>query len=102
MLTRDARTTTAVGRRLADTRRALGLTQEELSDFLGISRGALGNYEQGQRLPDAAVMIRFADRYGVPMDWIYRGETAQLSTELAGKLRPFRAELRGRLDDTAT
>lgn len=75
-----------VGRRLAATRKALELTQEELGDAIGVSRTALGNWETGIRLPDPAAMARLARRFQVPMDWIYLGDPASLPHRLAGTL----------------
>lgn len=75
-----------IGDRLARTRKALELTQEQLADELGVSRGALGNWEQGTRLPDPAAMMRFANRYGVSMDWIYRGDPSSLPQRYAANI----------------
>lgn len=78
--------TVEAGRRLADTRLALGLTQEQLAEEIGVTRGALANWEQGSRFPDVAAMMRLYHRRRVPLDWIYIGNPAALPYELADRL----------------
>ncbi|MCB9943477.1 MAG: helix-turn-helix transcriptional regulator [Geminicoccaceae bacterium] len=83
---RSADLVLVVGERLAATRRALELTQEQLAEQVGVSRGALGNWEQGTRLPDPATMLRLRQRYGVTLDWIYGGDPSGLPQRLASKI----------------
>lgn len=45
-------------------------TQGEFSEFLGISRPTVGFYENGTRLPDAAVLCQIAQRCNVSADWL--------------------------------
>lgn len=48
-----------------------GLTQEELADALGVRPGAIGNYEQGQRLPkDDKMWIKIAKFFNVTVDYL--------------------------------
>jgi transcriptional regulator with XRE-family HTH domain len=75
-----------IGRRLAATRLALGYTQDELADEIGVSRSAYGNWEQGSRPPDYAAMRRLKKRFQVPLDWVYDGDPAQLPHHLAKTL----------------
>ncbi|MCB2012191.1 MAG: helix-turn-helix transcriptional regulator [Geminicoccaceae bacterium] len=75
-----------VGERLAATRRALELTQEQLAEQVGVSRGALGNWEQGTRLPDPAAMLRLKQRHGVTLDWIYGGDPSGLPQRLTSRI----------------
>lgn len=63
----------AVGRRLAAVRIALGYTQERLADEIGVSAGAIGNYEQGKRLAPPHRMNRLAVLFFIPVEFIYRG-----------------------------
>lgn len=39
-------------------------TLQEMSTRIGITRGALSNYEHGRRTPSDAVKVRMADVYG--------------------------------------
>lgn len=47
-----------------------GLTQEELAERLGMSRSAIGMYEQGKRVPPADVLELFANFYNVDMNYV--------------------------------
>lgn len=46
------------------------MTQAEFADFLGISRPTVGFYENGERIPDASVLIRIAKKCNVSTDWL--------------------------------
>lgn len=39
-------------------------------------------WEIGDRLPDPLAMARFCNTHGVSLDWIYRGDTSGLPSEL--------------------
>ena len=75
-----------VGRRLAETRRALQLSQEQAAKVAGVTRSAWKNWENGLRFPDSPAMIRFCNEFSVTMDWIYRGNMTGLPNSLIAKL----------------
>lgn len=54
--------------RLAEMRRAHGLSQEELADRLGVSRQAVSKWERAESSPDTDNLIALAQLYGVSMD----------------------------------
>ena len=64
----------SIGGRIFEIRKALGLNQVDVATELGISHGALVNYEKGLREPPASVILRFADRYKVSAAWVLTGE----------------------------
>lgn len=78
-----------IGRRLRATREALGLTQEQLAQSIGVQRTAYRNWEIGERMPDPLAMTRLAERYGATLDWIYRGVIAGMAHSLAIKIEPL-------------
>lgn len=45
-------------------------TQAEFAEFIGISRPTVGFYENGERLPDALVLRKIAEKCGVSADWL--------------------------------
>lgn len=49
-------------------RKRNGLSQQALSDRLGITRSAIGMYETGKRVPDLETLEAFADFYNVDMN----------------------------------
>jgi transcriptional regulator with XRE-family HTH domain len=63
----------AIGERLQLVRRAAGLTQQAISDLMGIDQSTWSKWEKGQRVPDVLTMIQFAARAKVTLDLIFRG-----------------------------
>ena len=57
-----------IGKRLREERVRLGYTQEVLATIGGVMVNAQGNYERGQRSPDARYLSRLAD---VDVDLLY-------------------------------
>ena len=49
-----------IGQRIAEARKAQGMTQEKLAAELNVSRAAVSNWEKDRRLPDAEMMIRLS------------------------------------------
>lgn len=61
---------TEFSRRLSQLRVSRGLTQGDLADALGMSRSAIGMYEQGRREPDFITADAFADYFGVSLSYL--------------------------------
>ena len=59
-------------RNLSILRRRMGYTQESLAEVLGVSRQAVGKWESGQGLPEAATLITLADLLGCSLDQLMR------------------------------
>jgi Zn-dependent peptidase ImmA (M78 family)/DNA-binding XRE family transcriptional regulator len=62
-----------LGRRLKHAREAVGLIQEDVAAQLGISRGALAQFEAGAKAPNSLHLVRLAE--------IYRRELGELLAE---------------------
>jgi transcriptional regulator with XRE-family HTH domain len=56
--------------RLAELRKKHKMTQQELANKLGVSRGAIGMYEIGQREPDAETLKKIADFFNTTTDYL--------------------------------
>ena len=56
---------------LKSLREESGQSQQAFAEALGISRSAVGNYEQGTREPDMETLEKIADLYNVNMDFLY-------------------------------
>jgi transcriptional regulator with XRE-family HTH domain len=56
--------------RLCALRKSLGMTQQDLADRLGLSRGTIGMYESGHRDPDTTTLSRLADILGCSADYL--------------------------------
>lgn len=55
-------------------RKALGMTQQEFADQLGIKRGTIANYEIGRNEPIDAVISLICKEFGVNEVWLRTGE----------------------------
>ena len=60
-----------MGNRIKELRQALGLTQQEFADRIGVKRGAIANYEIGRNASDTALICR---EFGVSERWLRTGE----------------------------
>ena len=65
------------GQRIRSLRIEKGLSQQQLSDLIFVTRKTVGNWESGNRLPDITMLSRLADCLGV--------ETYELIDELNGQ-----------------
>lgn len=63
-----------MGERLKDLRKALGLTQQEFADRIGIARGNIGAYEVSKNSPSDAVISLICREFNVNDNWLRAGE----------------------------
>lgn len=54
-----------LGRRLKSLRVSHGLTQQDVADYMGMTRVAVGYLEQGRRIPSLTTLHRIASLYGM-------------------------------------
>ena len=59
-----------IGSTLAELRKSTGFTQKEFAKIFNISESTLAHYEQGLTPPGAAMLIKFADYFHVPVDYL--------------------------------
>lgn len=59
-----------IGERIRELRLNLNETQEECARCLNIKRSRLAMYEQGKRVPKDVLMIKIANHFGVPLDYL--------------------------------
>ncbi|SHE11839.1 HTH-type transcriptional regulator immR [Chlamydia abortus] len=58
------------GRRIAKLRENKGFTQEQMAQFLNISRASLSHYEKNRRRPDVETLKKMADLFQVSTDYL--------------------------------
>lgn len=56
--------------KLIELRRKNNITQQQLSDYLGISRATIGMYEIGKRDPDIYTLDKLATFFNVSVDML--------------------------------
>ena len=71
-----------LGKRIAYYRKEKGMTQEELSEALGISAQAVSKWENDQTCPDVTTLPILAGLLGVTVDYLLTGETAEPSARV--------------------
>lgn len=79
-----------VARRLALARRAFDLNQQEFGESADMSQPQYSQSESGKRLLTLPYALKFCDRYGLTLDWIYRGDPSGLPYRLAEKIKALR------------
>ncbi|MEU0667204.1 helix-turn-helix transcriptional regulator [Streptomyces lavendulocolor] len=62
-----------LGERIADCRRAAGLSQDQLADHVGVERRSIQRYERGERDVGFAVLLLIAERTGCEVADLVRG-----------------------------
>ena len=67
-----------IASRLQELRKARKLTQQQLADKMGITRATVSNYEVGRRAPHISELQRFAEFYGVGLDYFGVASTDEI------------------------
>ncbi|WP_170295004.1 helix-turn-helix domain-containing protein [Paracoccus aestuariivivens] len=83
-----------VGPRISAVREALELSKAEFADSIEFDRSSLTKVERGVMGLDIAVGEKISAVYGVGLDFIYRGDLADLPPELRPKVVPILANAR--------
>lgn len=72
-------------KRLKELRNKRGLTQQQISDRLGLARTTYSGYENGAREPDIDSLKKFSEFFGVTIDYMtgkdVDGELANVKDE---------------------
>lgn len=56
--------------RIKELRDDRNVSQQELAEIIGVAQSSIGNYERGERIPDADVIVKLADFFKVSTDYI--------------------------------
>lgn len=86
-----------LGERIRRLRTGARMTQGDLAARLGISKSAVGMYEQGRREPPYEVLLGIGALFGVSVDWLLareQAEPAPAGGELDDLLAAFHRQLR--------
>lgn len=63
-----------IGKRIKEARNALGLTQDELATALGVTKGAVANYENETSHPKEPIMYKMFDALEVDANFLFQDE----------------------------
>lgn len=73
----------SMGKRIAELRKAAGMTQEVLAEMLGITYQAVSKWENNGSLPDISLLPKLADIFQVRIDSLFGREDLQSDRETA-------------------
>ena len=76
---------TEIGARLVLTRKALDYMQTAMAGLMGIDGQTLAAYEAGRRRIPMKHALKLCP-YGIPLDWIYQGQVANLHPHIRDKI----------------
>ena len=74
-----------IAENIAKFRKAKGITQDELAEFLGVTKASVSKWENGQSLPDIMLLPRIAVYFNITVDNLM-GYEPQLSREQIQKI----------------
>lgn len=63
-----------LGKRIKQARLALGLSQEELARLVGVTKGAIGNYEVDLSSPNEKTLIALMKHLKVDANFLYQDD----------------------------
>ena len=76
-----------VGARLRRVRLALGPNAAALAAEFGVTGPRWSHWENGRHLADVRIMVRLSRRYGVTLDYLYKGDESGLPRRLSDAIR---------------
>jgi|AGTN01.2.fsa_nt_gi Predicted transcriptional regulators len=85
-----------LGENLASYRKKSGLSQEELSEKLHVSRQAISRWECGDAVPDTENLIELGALYGVTLDELIKGSAAVEASSSAAPAIPVAHKIKKR------
>jgi transcriptional regulator with XRE-family HTH domain len=71
---------------LSNLRNEAKITQKDLANILGVSRGTIGMYEIGQRDPDTETLKKIAKFFNVSVDYLLGNTNIKNATDSADKI----------------
>ncbi|WP_125703050.1 helix-turn-helix domain-containing protein [Lacticaseibacillus daqingensis] len=71
-----------IGEQLRKARLAAGMSQEELAEFMAVSRQTVSNWENARSYPDIERVMRLAERYHLSLDELLRGDQQMVKSWL--------------------
>ena len=63
-----------IGNRIKEVRKALGKTQQDFADTIGLKRNTIAGYEVGDVTPSPRSILAICDKFSVNQYWLETGE----------------------------
>lgn len=64
----------SIGSRMKERREELGMTQTQLAEKIGVTKGAIGNYETDANSPKASIMYKIFEALQCDANFLYQDE----------------------------
>ena len=64
----------SIGSRITEARKRRDMTQEALAERIGVTKGAIANYENGISVPKTAIMYRLFDALDIDANFLYQDD----------------------------
>ena len=74
--------------RLYEVRKRSGMTQSDLAEKLDVSRQAVSRWELGTAKPDFENLVAISDLFGVPIDYLLKGNEASADPPFGANVEP--------------
>lgn len=71
----------SIGSRMKERRELLGMTQIQFANALGVTKGAIGNYETGANSPKASLMYKVFDILKCDANYLFQDEMKEFETD---------------------
>lgn len=78
-----------------------GLNQRDLAKLLGVSNGAIGMWETGEREPNIEMIVRLAEYFGVTLDDLIRKDLRPVAPIHVTNIRCLRIKHEMKQEDMA-
>ncbi len=83
----------SIATRILEARLAQGLTQEALARKIGVSKGAIGNYENGVSVPKLEIMFKLFEVLGQDANYFYQDDCSCIPASASPSLSPDETNL---------
>lgn len=75
-----------IAKRLLILRKSLDISAADLCRMTGLAPNRWSQYESGERRITLGAAMLLCDKYGVTLDWIYRGDESGLPVRLIERM----------------
>ena len=69
-----------IGKNITKFRRNKGITQDELANYIGVSKSSVSKWENNSSCPDVALLTDIADYFGVTVDALLRAQGDEITS----------------------
>lgn len=80
----------SIGSRIKSARKEKGMTQEYLASLIGVTKGAIANYENEVSIPKIELLYKLMDTLNVDANYLYQDEMKNF--KITPRVNTFSAE----------